>query len=132
MSTFFTKTFILHIFLYKNLYLFFLQGLYIFLMICVYLKVCDAFPNITCICKYIYKYAFAHTDVYIHMLKYDYKPSYNHFISFFLSLYLYIYIYIYSPVGWGCRIHQLLLCRGVRPPTNECLGYDTKQSDGEV
>ena len=20
------------------------------------------------------------------------------------------------PVGWGCRIHRLLLCRGVRPP----------------
>ena len=36
-------------------------------------------------------------------------------------------------VGWGCRIHLLHLCRGVRPPTtNECPGYDTKQSDGEV
>ena len=22
------------------------------------------------------------------------------------------------PVGWGCRIHRLLLCRGVRPPTS--------------
>ena len=31
------------------------------------------------------------------------------------------------PVGWGCRIHRLLLFRGVRPP-NECPGYDTKQS----
>ena len=31
----------------------------------------------------------------------------------------------------GCRIHRLLLYRGVRPP-NECPGYDTKQSDGEV
>ena len=36
------------------------------------------------------------------------------------------------PVGWGCRIHRLLLCRGVRPPPNECPGYDTKQSYGEV
>ena len=37
------------------------------------------------------------------------------------------------PVGWGCRIHQLLLCRGVRPPpTNEYPGYDTKSCDGEV
>ena len=27
--------------------------------------------------------------------------------------------------------HQLHLCRGVRP-SNECPGYDTKQSDGEV
>ena len=37
------------------------------------------------------------------------------------------------PVGWGCRIHRLLLCRRMRPlPHNECPGYDTKQSDGEV
>ena len=35
------------------------------------------------------------------------------------------------PVGWGCRIHRLLLCRRVRPP-NECPEYDTKQSDWEV
>ena len=39
----------------------------------------------------------------------------------------------YCPVGWGCRIHLLFLCRGVRPPQkNECSGYDTKQSNGEV
>ena len=36
------------------------------------------------------------------------------------------------PGDWGCRIHCLHLCRGVRPPPNECPGYDTKQSDGEV
>ena len=36
------------------------------------------------------------------------------------------------PVGWGCRIHRLHLCRGVRPHPNECPGYETKQSDGEV
>ena len=37
------------------------------------------------------------------------------------------------PVGWGCKIHLLLLCRVVRPiPINECSGYDTKWSDGEV
>ena len=36
-----------------------------------------------------------------------------------------------GPVGWGCRIQRLLLCRGVRLP-NECPGYDTKQSDCEV
>ena len=28
-------------------------------------------------------------------------------------------------------MHRLLLFRGVRPP-NECPGYDTKQSVGEV
>ena len=36
------------------------------------------------------------------------------------------------PIGWGCRIHRLLLSRGEGPPPNECPGYDTKQSDGEV
>ena len=35
------------------------------------------------------------------------------------------------PVGWGCRIHQLLLCRGVRP-SQWVSWYDTKKSDGEV
>ena len=35
------------------------------------------------------------------------------------------------PVGWGCRIHRLHFCRGVRP-LNECPGFYTKQSDGEV
>ena len=35
-------------------------------------------------------------------------------------------------VGWCCRIHWLLLCRGVKSTTNECPDYDTKQSDGEV
>ena len=60
-------------------------------------------------------------------------------IILFLLIFL-MFIYYHSacqndesyPVGWGCRIHRLLLCRGVRPPTNECPGYDTKQSDGEV
>ena len=40
--------------------------------------------------------------------------------------------YHFFPVGWDCRIHRLLLCRGVRPPPNVCPGYDNKQSDGEV
>ena len=35
------------------------------------------------------------------------------------------------PVDCDCRIHRLLLCRGVNPP-NECPGYVTKQSDHEV
>ena len=34
-------------------------------------------------------------------------------------------------VGWGCRIHQLILCRRVIP-LNKCPGYDSKQSDGEI
>ena len=37
------------------------------------------------------------------------------------------------PVSCGCRIHQLHLYRGVRPPPHkEYPGYDNKQSDGEV
>ena len=36
------------------------------------------------------------------------------------------------PVGWGCRMHWLLLCREVRPSYNYCPGHDTKQSHGEV
>ena len=39
---------------------------------------------------------------------------------------------VVCPVGWDCRIHRLLLSRGVRPPHNECPWYDCKQSDGEV
>ena len=35
------------------------------------------------------------------------------------------------PVGWGCRIHRLLLCRGVRPP-QWVSWYDTQQSDSDV
>ena len=32
-----------------------------------------------------------------------------------------------------CRIHRLLLCRGVRPPLPQRVSwYDTKQFDGEV
>ena len=40
----------------------------------------------------------------------------------------------FYPVGsrWGCRIPELLFCRGVRHPFNECPRYDTKQSDGDV
>ena len=40
---------------------------------------------------------------------------------------------VYCPVNWGCTIHWLHLCRGVRPPPpNECPGYDIIQPDGEV
>ena len=39
---------------------------------------------------------------------------------------------INSPVSWGCRIHRLHHCRGVRPYPNECSEYDIKQSDGEA
>ena len=33
-------------------------------------------------------------------------------------------------VGWGCRIHRLLLCRRVKPLPNVCPGYDTNNLMG--
>ena len=36
------------------------------------------------------------------------------------------------PVGWRNRIHRLHLYKVVRPPTNECPAYNSKQSDGEA
>ena len=42
-----------------------------------------------------------------------------------------VVVVVVCPVGSGCRIHRLLLCRGVRPPPNECPRYDTKQPDGD-
>ena len=44
------------------------------------------------------------------------------------------YTYSYADaVGWVNRIHCLHHCSRVRlPPCNDCSGYHTKQSDGEV
>ena len=36
----------------------------------------------------------------------------------------------FGPVGWGYRIHRLLLCKGVRLP-QQVSWYDTKNFDGE-
>ena len=47
-----------------------------------------------------------------------------------LQTYVILFVFTYTlpgPVGWGCRIHRRHLCRRVRPPSNECPGYDTKQ-----
>ena len=51
---------------------------------------------------------------------------------FYILKMLEFYCKAHCPVGWGCKIHQLRLCRGVRPLFHECPEYDTKQSDGEV
>ena len=59
---------------------------------------------------------------------------FNSFKSLYESLVITIFVLpkMACQVSWGCRIHWLHLCRGVRPTPNECPGYDTKQSDGEV
>ena len=38
---------------------------------------------------------------------YSFISSFSFFSFFF---------FFFCPVGWGCRIHRLLLCRGVKPP----------------
>ena len=43
-----------------------------------------------------------------------------------------MYIQYNCPVGWGCSIYRLHLCKGVKPQPNVCPDYDTKQSDGGV
>ena len=35
-------------------------------------------------------------------------------------------VYVDSPIGWGCGICQLRLCRGIRPPSNKRSEYDAK------
>ena len=70
---------------------------------------------------YIYIYNTKHTHTHTHIY------IYNSILSF-LS-----FQNLFCPVGRGCRIHRLHLCRRIRGPhSNEGPGYDTKQSDGEV
>ena len=72
---------------------------------------------------------------------YCYFRSYTHTLTHHTYIYIHIYIYIYTnnypslfgPVGLGCKIHRLHLCRRVIPlATNKYPGYDTKQSDTGV
>ena len=62
------------------------------------------------------------------------------YIYIYICIYIYIYIYILiihlqsaqmADCG-GRRIHRLHLCRGVRPPPDECPVFDAKQSDKEA
>ena len=71
---------------------------------------------------------FALFHKWIERLTYESDPPYNS------GTYASLVGTLPGRLGWGggCRIHRLLLYRGVRQPTNECSGYDTKQSDGEV
>ena len=72
----------------------------------------------------------ANFTYFIYMFRSIHFPAYfSHIASFSksiislslsLSLYIYIYIYIYCPVDYVTRTHRLILCRGVRPPHNEC------------
>ena len=56
-------------------------------------------------------------------------------LSEFIFVYLLFFLWMHkSPISWGCKIHQLGLCKGVRPPhhPSECPGYDIKLSEASV
>ena len=100
-------------------------------LISKYLIVINYILNITLpFLNYTFLYADSHLFTYSCMVL---VFLYNTYIfSAIISLIVTTPIW-YCPVGWCCRIHRLLLRRGVRPrPHNECPGYCTKQSDGEV
>ena len=40
------------------------------------------------------------------------------------------FLNMFTPVGWGCRIHWLPLCRRIRPPPQYV--FNNRQSDGEA
>ena len=58
-------------------------------------------------------------------------PSLKQNFIAYRSFCLFVYLLI-CPVDWGFRIPRLLLCRGVRPPHNQCPGYDSQPTDCEV
>ena len=58
------------------------------------------------------------------------KNSFNQ-VYFTKQLMMELTLNLLCPVGWGCRIHRLHLCRGVRP-SHKCPRYDTKKSDGDA
>ena len=97
---------------------------------------------ITLIYLYMYVYVRVYIGVYkcVNMKKtsiqrmclfvFEYSSKINTYIptcSLTFSL-----IYICCLVGWGRRLHRLLLCRGVRTPPTSVLNFDIKQYDGDV
>ena len=85
--------------------------MYVCMYVCIY-------PNVHK-CSYLYQYIYVSICMYVCMN-----------LSLYLSIYLsgckYLFIRI-NPVGWGCKIHRLHLCRRVRPtPLNRYPGHITK------
>ena len=46
--------------------------------------------------------------------------------------FLYFKLFNWNPIGLGCRIHQLHLCRGIKKTFLDECRYDIKQFDGEA
>ena len=56
---------------------------------------------------YLRSHTYIHTHIHMNVSNVKFYPRYfNH---------------LYLPSRWGCRIHRLLLCRGVRPPPTSDL-----------
>ena len=96
------------------------------------------------ICLYIYIYIYIYTIVsqkeehkifavaiQYHINKIKTSSGSSHRVKWFHVLLCNKHFNICT-VGRGNKIHRLHLCRWVRPLTNKCPGYITKQSDGEV
>ena len=90
-------------------------------VICRVLVICllNRLPRLVCDTRSVFKR--------VQLVWIQFSSGNYHIKSKYSSLFHYLPIY-----PSGCRIHRQHLCRGVRFPPNECSGYDTKQSDGEV
>ena len=70
------------------------------------------------------------THSYIRLLS-----EFSHLITTLVFIVLVTFLFIkcvFSPIGCGCRICQLHLCKGVGFTPNKYPGYDIKSSDGEA
>ena len=101
-------------------------------MVCMWASAC--MRVCVCVCVFCFYIFFSLRLCEIYTLKQQRHWGANEYNVFIWAFWVCFVIsqVVDCPVGWGCRIHRLLLCRGVRPPPNECPGYDNKQSDGDV
>ena len=78
---------------------------------------------------WIYIFSIKISDILLYRIKWMYVHMIVKTLSSLLNNDKWRQIKQYSfPVSWGCRIHRLLLYRGLRPPTHKY----SKQSDGEI
>ena len=128
----------LHFYFFNNhlfTQLFDMKYSYLIQIICMWIYDMKYSYLIQIICMWIYDMKYSYLIQIICMWIYDIKYSY---LIQIICMWIYDIKYSYLiqiicyQVGWDCRIHWLLFCRGVRTPTNECPGYDTKQSEGKA
>ena len=134
--------FVSYLYLVLSSYTYSADWFYYFYFYYILCFLCNLFfPSIFYPWRFHHKYfsLFSHLFLFIHYIQKKnnlilvvrfccFLLDWKHIHIFFFLLLVYLYHFF---VGWGCRIHWLHLCRGVRLP-NECSGYDTKQSDGEA